>query len=445
MDLLYPIIHNDYSIHYYGEGSIIRSPDNYLTFFDQTQTDIIELCMGKYNTKDIEYKIFKLYNINVENGRYEKNMAKKIIREFLTNLNKSGYIKFEKKISYSNIKVTGKRGQFFPRNIYLELTNYCNLYCEHCFKNANNINKTFLGLDKLESIITMLEGNTFEIQLTGGEPFAHPEINKILKKIIDKFYISVTTNGTYIDKIEDDILKKINFIQISMYGFNEDEYGKMTKNYFVFDKFKKSVTKINNLEIENLVTVVLNKDKINSMEQYVKTIYECGGKKIKFGLPSPLGRAVSNQNKRELWDLSVEDETYIYEELKRLNTKYKHKINVIVWDDINTNSKNILNDLYTYTSDNNISCFDCGAGSLQFNISENGDITPCQLLPQEYFHIGNIEQIPNMINGNHNFNLIEAVNKYNNHLLKNNINCSKICPQIKNILNRGYYNERVHI
>lgn len=64
------------------------------------------------------------------------------------------------------------------KEITFELTDYCPHNCGFCSTDANKEKATFLDI---EIIIKMLKDNYFEkINISGGEPLAHPDIYRIL-------------------------------------------------------------------------------------------------------------------------------------------------------------------------------------------------------------------------------------------------------------------------
>ncbi len=106
--------------------------------------------------------------------------------------------------------------------IGLELTNYCNFQCPHCSPDSGKKNeKIFQPLKVILDIITWANTACIrEVSLTGGEPFAHPDICTILKKLGDHQVNSViTTNGSLLTKkhLEAIINSTVN-VRVSLYG-----------------------------------------------------------------------------------------------------------------------------------------------------------------------------------------------------------------------------------
>lgn len=90
--------------------------------------------------------------------------------------------------------------QFLKRtaNLLIHLHDGCNLRCRHCYLDASPTATHQLPLGLL--IRTIDEAHTLgikSVQFSGGEPFAYPEITKVLSHCRDKaFKPSISTNGT---------------------------------------------------------------------------------------------------------------------------------------------------------------------------------------------------------------------------------------------------------
>lgn len=101
---------------------------------------------------------------------------------------------------------------FIP-NITFMITTYCSLKCKYCVAYMNSYpegERMHVPIEQIESDIDAIFDNVNgvgSVTIQGGEPFLHPQIEKIIKKILEKKnigIISVATNGIF--KISESIL-----------------------------------------------------------------------------------------------------------------------------------------------------------------------------------------------------------------------------------------------
>ena len=154
------------------------------------------------------------------------------------------------------------------KNVYVEITNNCNLNWDFCIKNHREnkfmTKEEFLIiLDKLKDVINYLY---FHIL---GEPLLHPNINEFIDMASDNYKINITTNGYLIDRIKDN--KNINMLNISLHSFNE-KYNVSLEKYLdnifnTIDSLIEYGTKI------NLRLWVDNKDN-NNIVEYINKYYD---------------------------------------------------------------------------------------------------------------------------------------------------------------------------
>lgn len=137
--------------------------------------------------------------------------------------------------------------KMIPYEAAVEITNDCNLKCNHCNRNIKN---DYMSLDNYKILLKQLKNlGTMRIFFTGGEPSIHPDFFDILNITAAKgFSFSVQTNLSNIDnklieyfKIE----KYWTSIQISLYGYNEETYYKTVNQRGIFKKVK---TALDNLK-----------------------------------------------------------------------------------------------------------------------------------------------------------------------------------------------------
>ena len=103
-------------------------------------------------------------------------------------------------------------------DLYIEITNKCNCKCTYCY-NESGIDKTgYLAKEKYQEVICSAKKlNIKRINISGGEPFLHPDLVEFLRINSENGMDTVLiTNGTLLDDYPlDSILKYEPLIRIS--------------------------------------------------------------------------------------------------------------------------------------------------------------------------------------------------------------------------------------
>lgn len=118
------------------------------------------------------------------------------------------------------------------KQVYVEITNICNLNCSFCPKNSRP--KKFMTIDEFDAITDEISPLTNIICLhLMGEPLLHPNIKEIFE-ICNKKKLNVylTTNGTLI-KQNLDLLKSgyAKRISVSLHSFEANKNSNSLDNY----------------------------------------------------------------------------------------------------------------------------------------------------------------------------------------------------------------------
>ncbi len=110
-----------------------------------------------------------------------------------------------------------------PFKLTVMVSDGCNYRCKMCHIWEQDLK--YMTLENFNKIIKKMDFSPLWINLSGGEPFLNPEIDKILTEASRRYpqsYISVTTNGTNFKRLE--ILRKLKnpcFILVSLDGDKE--------------------------------------------------------------------------------------------------------------------------------------------------------------------------------------------------------------------------------
>lgn len=175
-----------------------------------------------------------------------------------------------------------------PIEVYLELTNTCNLRCIYCYKKGLNIGAPkFFDENLLPEILEDLHSVSPEpilFVLEGGEPLLHPNCIKLIK-LIKKFNdpIDILTNGELLNSeiilnVSDCFDRANDEFQISLDGISEYallnrgnnwkkvfENIKMLNAFGIYPRINTVITKYNIREIIKFLEYLSNTVNVKSV------------------------------------------------------------------------------------------------------------------------------------------------------------------------------------
>lgn len=403
---MYIYLKNINKIHFYGKFLYIYKANSWLKLNELKSLIFIEILKGNNNFDDLIDKVSK-NNFNINYFTFSKIVIDEMkeILEISFKKNK------RKKLIYSGIK-----NKYFPYNIQILLTNKCLHSCLHCYKYSNSIKNQKIDINKLFSFFNYIKNKTPEIEFSGGDPFLYEELDEIINNYYNDFYFSIITSGNWKNKPSPKLIEKFDNIKLTLYGYSEK-----THNYFVGNKnsFKKVIKNIQYIQRYNKNLTIQTQVKSNDIEEienFIKLSIKIGIKNIVFGEVLMIGRAINNKDNFNNYDFNL-----IRNNLFSLREKYKGIINISYID----SPKNLSKENF----------FNCKAGTLSWSVLETGDITPCTLLIDEIFYLGNIylDDYKKLINlGFEKYNNIYINNfeKIKNKYKKKGENINNICGSI---------------
>ena len=136
------------------------------------------------------------------------------------------------------------------RKALVKITERCNLFCAHCFVSAGNFG---VAMD-MEAITRLLiprlqEMRVVSVTLTGGEPFAHPDVVEIVRLMRNHgMSVSICTNATLVTDEQIETLASMGgvHINVSLDGFRAESHGKFRGSPNSFQKTVETAEKFGN-------------------------------------------------------------------------------------------------------------------------------------------------------------------------------------------------------
>jgi MoaA/NifB/PqqE/SkfB family radical SAM enzyme len=103
------------------------------------------------------------------------------------------------------------------RKALVQITERCNLHCAHCFVSAGDYGDTMRTADITGLLIPRLrQCRVSRVTLTGGEPFAHPDILEIVAAFREYgFGVGICSNATIISDAQLEAVRQIGDVHLN--------------------------------------------------------------------------------------------------------------------------------------------------------------------------------------------------------------------------------------
>ncbi|MGC9202092.1 MAG: PqqD family peptide modification chaperone [Thermoproteota archaeon] len=349
-------------------------------FFNETAYEILKLCDGNKNLKEITELICSSYEGN-------KNEIVSDIRNFIINGVKSGYIllnhidkeNLNDLLCSCNVNLPSQplRGYLYsPLLVLLEVTYACNLRCKHCYASAGRPMKDELSADELKKLAEELgKIKVFDVAIGGGEPLLREDLPEVIYAFVkNKVEPTLATNGTLFDEeIAEELWKAgLRKVQFSLDGASPDVHDSIRGVKGSFEKTIKAVEVAKTIGYSVAIKTIAQKENLNQLQGITKLAYNLAVDGININRAVPYGRAKENLFETfipyKMYEESVRD-------LKRTN-----KVNLKL--DLYPSSKRI-SDRKEFAT--------CQAATMSLHVCPNGDVKPCSYFPDQYI-CGNIRK-----------------------------------------------------
>lgn len=263
------------------------------------------------------------------------------------------------------LMILGDDNSIRPISATIEVTNKCNLNCQHCYIDGDITNQDTMGLEHFKQLVTTLQANNIiNVELTGGEFFTHSDAIQILELCLQSFSIvGLLTNGVYIPDPAIDLITKykgkiiVNVSVDSTIPQIHDQFRGVEGSHA---RTLENLKKLTNNGIYVRVSSVLFKENMLELDYLVDLAKEYNASMFTYSFIEKVGRGKSFS--------AIEfDSQDAYEEymgyINDVTLKNKDYIPVIEREDHSGKSY-------------------CGAGVRSMVIDGHGDIRPCVLFPK---------------------------------------------------------------
>lgn len=292
----------------------------------------------------------------------------------------------------------------------IEITGKCGMNCAHCSSSCTVDNQNFVSFEKIKEIFNdaKLLGAQI-IELSGGEPLLHPNINDIIELASKDFKVRLytcgflgNTNSWGIPKEQLELFSKFGLDRIifNLQGATTYTHEKITGTK---DSFKSVINSIKTAKANGLWTGVhFVPMKPNYMEFHA-VVELC--KELKVDELAVLRFVSQGRGKlnRQFLELSQEEFSCFLLEIVRLKREYDDLINIRTGCPMN----------FCSMIDRSIKPVRCKAGLSTLLINFDGIAVPCPAFKKAHeFELGNIYQ-ESLISIWKNNHVLEQLRKFN--------------------------------
>lgn len=278
-----------------------------------------------------------------------------------------------------------------PVEVSFHLTHACNLRCSHCYLRAGFPEQNELDPEEMSEVLDkLIKMKIFRILLTGGEPMLREDFFDIIKKLHQKMWMTLSTNGNFINNNVEELTKYVKEIAISIDGATAKSHDMFRGVKGSFDKTIKAIHNINdikNKDIKLVINSTLTKHNIDEIDKMMDLADSLNAAIIRFGTLYPKGRALDNKH-------LFLDNNEVKNVIARILQKKKtiDRLGIFFDDNLQIPLK-LYGYEYSDESDKEGSAIKgkrCGVGYSMFSIMPNGDIIPCDFFQESpEFIIGN--------------------------------------------------------
>lgn len=185
---------------------------------------------------------------------------------------------------------------------WVELTNVCNLRCNHCY-NASGphaSDRDFLTpSDYVKLLSDIRETGCRKIQFIGGEPTLNPALPSLIRtaRRIGFEFIEVFTNLVRLPSDLIDVFTEHDVaIATSFYSHDADTHDRITKTKGSHHKTTKNIRRIVSANLDLRVGVIIMGENREHYEEIEKFLYKNGVIKIGVDYVRKIGRAKESGN-----------------------------------------------------------------------------------------------------------------------------------------------------
>lgn len=189
---------------------------------------------------------------------------------------------------------TSKNGASFE-NIYIYLTNECNMYCKHCYLGKRLTLRETMPIDMvLNHLAFWRKLGSKKICFLGGEPTLYDDLRKSVNFAHELGYEKVIINTNLIESsfevINDFSSNDFTYVQVSLDGATEKIHDSI-RGAGAYKQTVESIKKLCDRGFDVRVIMTVNQINKGEVLEIIPLVEEMGASLVKFHIMSEIGNA----------------------------------------------------------------------------------------------------------------------------------------------------------
>jgi SynChlorMet cassette radical SAM/SPASM protein ScmE len=267
-----------------------------------------------------------------------------------------------------------------PLDVFIGLTNRCNLHCQHCnVSTTRDVNEEMSTAEMKNLIAELSRQKIFKLVLTGGEPFVREDIFEILDFIQEQpLRFSINTNATLLDESSARRLtsnRRLDGVLVSVDGSNSEVHNRL-RGAGAFEKGLRGLNHLARFAREKItIFTVVTKYNLNDLENIAALVDSLSISSLRF---EPLMYSGNGFLNKEVLALDSIEMIFVYETVKQLKDKFGPLIGGNYWE-MGERFRNWQNETMAGNGKGG-EMYNCGGAVTKLVIRPDGWVTPCDRL-----------------------------------------------------------------
>ena len=281
-----------------------------------------------------------------------------------------------------------------PVEITINLTQRCNLKCNHCYLRGGEWGNEDIDIKLLKNLSGEVGNDLFFVYLAGGEPLLYPKLIEALRIFKERnIYTSLSTNGILLTENLAVKLKNegLDHFQISLEGATK-ETNDAIRGQGTYSKILKGIKNAAKSGVSTVVATTITTLNAKEIIPIANLVRESGANILHLGFNQPAGRGAQLAKYANIFDNQIILDKFLDDvEFIKDNIEVTLSIsgNRFLYFPLTWEQKNrVLSNL----SITDLCYINCEAGKTKCIIDADGTVYPCELTLTHDFQYGNIKK-----------------------------------------------------